>query len=83
MTYSVGCRHGLDLVLLWLWCRTATAAPIPPLVWELPYATCVALKKKNYRSSHHGTAETNLTRNHEAAGQIPGLTQQVKDPALL
>ena len=27
------------------------------------------------RSSHRGAAETNLSRNHEVAGSIPGLTQ--------
>ena len=31
-----------DLVLLWLWCRLAAAAPILPLSWELPYAEGVA-----------------------------------------
>ena len=34
------------------------------------------------RSSSCGTAETNLTRNHEAVGSIPGLTPWVKDPVL-
>ena len=28
-----------------------------------------------YRSCHRGAAETNLTRNHEVAGLIPGLAQ--------
>ena len=34
-------------------------------------------------SSHRGAAEMNLTRNHEVAYLIPGLTQWVKDLALL
>ena len=31
---------------LWLWCRQAVMAPIWTLAWELPYATCVALKRQ-------------------------------------
>ena len=33
-------------------------------------------------SSHHGAAETNLTRNHGVEDLIPGLAQWVKDPVL-
>ena len=43
---GVGLRHGLDLALLWLWCRPAAAALIAPLAWELPYAASAALKSK-------------------------------------
>ena len=46
MNCGVGHRCGLDPTLLWLWYRTAAITPIPPLDWELPYATGVALKKK-------------------------------------
>ena len=38
--------HGLDPELLWLWCRPAATAPIPPLAWEPPYATGMALKRQ-------------------------------------
>ena len=47
MRCGVGRRHGLNLVLLWLWCRPAAAALIRPLAWEPPYASGAALKKQN------------------------------------
>ena len=34
--------------------------------------------KRKPQSSHCGAAETNLTRNHEVVGSIPGLTQWVR-----
>ena len=46
VSYSAGHRQGLDLALLWLWCGSAATAPIRPLAWELPHATCAALKEK-------------------------------------
>ena len=38
MSCSVGCRHGSDPALLWLWCRPVATALIRPLAWEPPYA---------------------------------------------
>ena len=46
MSCGVGQRHGLDPALLWLRCRPAATAVIPPLPWELPYAAGVALKRQ-------------------------------------
>ena len=40
-------------------------------------------KEGHYWSSCSGTVETNPTRNHEVVGLFPGLTQWVKDLALL
>ena len=51
MGCGVGCRHGLDPELLWLWNRLAAIAPIRPLAWETPYAASaaqeIAKKAKN------------------------------------
>ena len=44
MSCDVGHRCGLDLALMWLWCRLAAVVPMRPLAWELPYAEGAALK---------------------------------------
>ena len=46
MSCSIGCRCGLDLVLLWQWCRLAAAALIKSLAREFPYAAGMAKKRK-------------------------------------
>ena len=48
MSCGVGGRHGLDLALLWLWCRPAATALIQLLAWEPAFATVEALKKQIY-----------------------------------
>ena len=45
MSCDLGCRRGLDPMLLWLWCRPAATTLIRPLAWEPPYAEGVALEK--------------------------------------
>ena len=45
MGCGIGCRHGSDPTLLWLWHRPVTAAPIRPLAWEPPHAMGAALDK--------------------------------------
>ena len=44
-----GHKFSSDPALLWLWGRPTATAPIPPLVWEPPYAMGVALKSKKQK----------------------------------
>ena len=46
MSCSVDLRHSSDLALLWLQCRLAAAALIPPLAWELPYTTGMVINRQ-------------------------------------
>ena len=43
----------------------------------------MALNPLSRGSSHCGTVEANVMRNHEVVSLIPGLAQWVKDPVLL
>ncbi len=90
MSCGVGHRHGSNRVLLWLWRRPVTTAPIRPLAWEPPYAAGVALektKKTHTKMELLGVPVVaqwlmNPTRNHEVEGSIPGLAQWIEDLAL-
>ena len=61
MSCGVGGRRRSDSALLWLWCRLAATAPIPPLAWEPPYAAGVALKKKTDKDKENKLKSSSLS----------------------
>ena len=83
---GVGCRHGSDPTLLWLWYRPVATALIRTLTWEPPYALGAALEKakrqnnknKNNKLHHLGVPVmaqwlTSPMGVHEDTGLIPDL----------
>ena len=67
MSCGVGRRGGLDLALLWLWCRPAAVASIRPLAWEPPYAVGAVLKRQKTKKKKDEAREdcaTDLTLRH-------------------
>ena len=62
MSCGVGRRCGLDLVLLWLWCRLLATALIQPLAWEPWYAEGAALKRKNNNNNNKKQLTTHIKK---------------------
>ena len=54
MSCGIGHRQGLDLALLWLWCRPATVTLIRLIAWEPPCVSGVALKDREKKKSEMG-----------------------------
>ena len=63
MSYGVGCRHGSDLVLLWLWSRPVATAPIGPLAWEPPYDVGAALEKAKRKKQNKTKQNKDILRS--------------------
>ena len=70
MSRGVGCRHGLDPVLLWLWLRAAAVVPIRPLAWELPYAVSSALKRQKTKKKKKKKSQQKQILSQRVVGGI-------------
>ena len=58
LSCGVGCRLGWGPMLLWLWLWPAAVS----LIWELPYATGVALKRKENKQTKTSATQKTLSR---------------------
>ena len=60
MSCGVGCRHGWDPALQWLWCRPVATARIRPLAGEPPYAEGAAQEKGKNKQTNKQKKQKNL-----------------------
>ena len=66
----MGCRHGLDLALLCLWCRPAAVVPIRPLAWDPPYALKrQKTKRQKKKKKKKKKKERNITKRKKEKEQ--------------
>ena len=65
VSYDVGLKYGSDPELQWLWLWLAAVALIRLLVWELPYATDAALKRKNKNKNKKNNKKQNQNRKKQ------------------
>ena len=76
MSCGIGHRQGLNLVLLWLWCRPEAISPLRPLAWEPLYALGAAPRHHH----HPKKKEKKEIRTHLPFGNktdlydVPGQT---------
>ena len=75
MSCGVGYTCGLDLVLLWLWCRLAATALIRPLAWKPPYASCAGLKRKEKKKERKKEKEKEKEGKKEGKMGVPVVAQ--------
>ena len=74
VSFNAGHRLGSDSVFLWLWYRPA---PIRSLAWELPYATCAALKRKKKKKIESGLQGLSDVRVGEAQQLSASMVSEV------
>jgi len=72
-----GHRCSSDPELLWLWRRSAAAALIWPLTWELPYSTGAAVKKAKTKT------KTNKKRSQSRLSALMGQPELLRPSCLL
>ena len=62
---SVGHRCGLDPAFLWLWYKLAAVSLIRLLVWDLPHAMGVALKRLTHTQKKEKRKKEKKIKNKE------------------